>query len=70
MDNTHNQDLQAAINQKKDSLQHVTYNLSSTNSLLEKFQDQFQQQFDAMEARFMDEFDTLKFVVNHLLNLP
>jgi hypothetical protein len=70
MANTHNQYLQTSITQNKDSLQQVTSDLSSTNSRLKKFQDQFQQQFDTMNAKFMGEFSTLQSTINQLLNHP
>jgi len=68
MDNTRNRVLQASTNQTKESLQQVTFDIGSTNSRIEKFETQFQQQFDAMDAKFMNLFNTLQSIVNQLLN--
>jgi flagellar capping protein FliD len=68
MANTHNQDLQTSTNQTKESLQQVSFDISSTNSRIEKSETQVQQQFDVMDAKFMNQFNTLQSVVNQLLN--
>jgi archaellum component FlaC len=68
MANNHNQYMQDSINQTKDSLQQVTFDIGSTNSHLEKLETQVQQQFDTMYGKFMKQFNTLKSVVNQLLN--
>jgi hypothetical protein len=70
MATTRNQDLQASITQTKESIQQVTVDLASTNSRIAKFETQVQQQFNAMDAKFMGEFSTLQFAVNQLLNCP
>jgi hypothetical protein len=63
MATTRNQDLQASINQ-------VTSEIGSTNSLLAQFETQVEHKFDTMEANFMNQFNTLQSVVNQLLNHP
>jgi hypothetical protein len=68
MANTRNQDLQASINQAKESIQQVTSEIGSTNSHLAQFETQVQHQFDTMDAKFMNQFNTLQSVVNQLLN--
>jgi hypothetical protein len=70
MATTRNQDLQASITQTKESLHQVTSEIASTNSRIEKLETQVQQQFDAMDAKFMGQFSTLQSVVNQLLNHP
>jgi hypothetical protein len=70
MATTHNQDLQASINQAQDSIQHMTSEIGSTNSYIAQFETQFQHKFDTMEAKFMNQFNTLQYVVNQLLNHP
>jgi phage-related protein len=65
MANTHNQDLQASINQTKESLQQVTFDIGSTNSRIQKFETQVQQQFDTMDTKFMNQFNTLQSVVTN-----
>jgi len=59
MATTCNQDLQASITQTKESINQVTYYISSTNSQIEKLETHIQQQFDAMEAKFIRKFSTL-----------
>jgi hypothetical protein len=68
MANNRKQDLQASINQAKESIQQVTYEIGSTNSHLAQFETQVQHKFDTMEAKFMNQFNTLQFVVNQFLN--
>jgi hypothetical protein len=70
MSYTRNQELHVAITQNKESLQQVTSDISCTNFYLEKFQDQVQQQFDAMDAKVMGEFSTLKSILGQLFKFP
>jgi peptidoglycan hydrolase CwlO-like protein len=64
MATTRNQDLQASITQTKESLHQVTSEMASTNSRIEKLDTQVNQQFDAMDAKFMGQFSTLQSAVN------
>jgi peptidoglycan hydrolase CwlO-like protein len=59
MATTLNQDLQASITQNKDSINQVTFEIASANSCIEKLETHIQQQFDAMEAKFIRQFSTL-----------
>jgi flagellar capping protein FliD len=70
MATTRNQDLQASITQTKESINQVTSQIASANSQIEKLETHVQQQFDAMEAKFMGQFSTLQSIVNKLLNHP
>jgi hypothetical protein len=68
MANTCNQDLQTSINEAKESIQHVTSDIGSTNSHLVQFETHIQHKFYTMEAKFMNQFNTLMSDVNQLLN--
>jgi len=68
MANTHNQDLHASINQANESIQNVTSDIDSTNSLLAQFETQVQHQFDTMDSKCMNQFNTLQSINNQLLN--
>jgi hypothetical protein len=68
MDTTRNQDLEASINQAHESIHHVTLDIGPTNSLLAQFENEVQHKFDTMEAKFMNQFNTLQSVVDQLLN--
>jgi hypothetical protein len=68
MATTRNQYLQDSINKHQDSIQHVTYEIISTNSHLAQFETQVQHKFDTVEAKFMNQFNTLQSIVNQLLN--
>jgi hypothetical protein len=68
MATTRNQDLQASTNQAQDSIQHVTYEIGSTNSHLSQFDTQSQHKFYTMEAKLKNQFNTLHSTVNQLLN--
>jgi len=57
MATTHNQYLQASINQ-------VTSENDSTNSLLAQLETHIEHTFDTMDAKFMNQFNTLQSVVN------
>jgi hypothetical protein len=46
----------------------VTNEIASTNSHIEKLETQVQQQFDAMDTKFMGQFSTLHSVFNQLFN--
>jgi hypothetical protein len=66
MATTRNQELQASINQSHASIEHMTYEIRSTNSCIEKVENKF----DTMEANFTTEFISLLSIVNQLLNRP
>ena len=52
----------------KKNIQQVYYDHFSINSQFAQTQDQFQNKFEAMDTKFMGEFDTLKSTLNQLLN--
>jgi hypothetical protein len=61
MATTRSQDLQASINQ-------ATSKISSINSHLVQLETHVKKKFDTMDAKFMNQFNTLKSTVNQLLN--
>jgi hypothetical protein len=63
MATTRNQDLQDSINQP-------TSEIMSTNSLLTQLEMHVKHKLDTMDAKFMNQFNTLQYVVNLLLKLP
>jgi flagellar capping protein FliD len=65
---THNQYLQASITQTEESINQVTSDISFANYHIEKLETHVQQQFYAMEAKFMGQFSTLQSAINQLLN--
>jgi hypothetical protein len=66
MATTHNQDLQASLNQAHASIENMTSEIGSTNSHIAKLEHKF----DTMEANFTIQFTALQSVVNQLLNCP
>jgi flagellar capping protein FliD len=66
MATTQNQELQASINQSHASIEHMTSEISSTNSHIEKVE----KKFDTMEANFTTQFTAIQSIVNQLLNCP
>jgi hypothetical protein len=68
MANNRNHDLEISIDQNKENIQQVIFDISSINSRFAQFQDQVQHNFEAMDTKFTSEFDTLKYVFNQLLN--
>jgi hypothetical protein len=63
MATTCNQELQASINQSHASIEHMTYEIGSTNSCIEKVEHKF----DTMEAKFTTQFIAkLHYVVLYL----
>jgi hypothetical protein len=66
MATTHNQELQASINQAHFSIEHITSQMDSTHSLIEKLEHKF----NNMEANLKTQFTSLQSIVNQLLNRP
>jgi flagellar capping protein FliD len=66
MATTRNQELQASINQAHVSIEHITSQMDSTHSRIDKLEHKF----NNMEANLTTQFTSLQSVVNQLLNHP
>jgi hypothetical protein len=66
MATTRTQELQASINQAHASIEHMTSEIGSNNSHIERVEHKF----DTMEAKFTTQFTALQSAINQLLNRP
>ena len=66
MATTRNQELQASINQAHVSIEHITSQMDSTHSRIDKLEHKF----NNMEANLTTQLTSLQSVVNQLLNRP
>jgi len=66
MATTHNQELQDSINQAHVSIKHITSQMDSTHSRIDKLE----KKFNNMEAKLTTQFTSLQSIFNQLLNLP